>query len=634
MKKLLFLSLLSFLATIMLAQGPNKFRYQAVARNQSGSVITGNLTIRMSFIEDGLNGTDRYSETHQVNTNPQGVFELTIGAGTPEFGSMDLVDWGNHEYWLQVEMKIPEEAGFTELGKTQLLSVPYAMYATTSGTDLTAGQGININNGIISNSGDLSNSNEIQTLSVNGNQLAISNGNTVSLPTGTTYTEGAGIDIAGNSINAIDASPTNEIQQLSINGQQLSLSNGGGTVQLPGGGSGNWTTNGTNISNSPISYKVGIGSVNTYNSKVYVEASGTDNGGYFFTSGTGSALKGVNNGTGLGLYVSSQNGNGGEFESVNGTAATFASTSGPALTTGNGNVGIGLPNPARKLHVSGSSLFTNPNGGVALEVGAGKVGIGITSPTHKFEVNGVSFFENFSGHSLLVGNGNVGIGTHNPTTKLFVEAGNQDGVYINSNTGYGIFAHSSGIFPAGQFISIEGIAGTFYSNDNFAVHARQGQKGTATSTQGIQLQEGGDTWKMYIDIAKDYNFAYGNTLRAWILDTDGSYHNSSDRSLKKNIQSFTNVLPRLTKLQAYTYQMKNAEDDSPVSLGFMAQDVEELFPQLVTEKEGFKSLCYDHFAVLSVEAIKEQQVEIEALKKQVEELKALMMELVKASAEK
>ncbi len=58
----------------------------------------------------------------------------------------------------------------------------------------------------------------------------------------TTYTAGAGIGIAGNSISALDASPTNELQTISISGTVLSLSNGGGSVNLPSGpgSSDNW----------------------------------------------------------------------------------------------------------------------------------------------------------------------------------------------------------------------------------------------------------------------------------------------------------------------------------------------------------------------------------------------------------
>ena len=108
--------------------------------------------------------------------------------------------------------------------------------------------------------------------------------------------------------------------------------------------------------------------------------------------------------------------------------------------------------------------------------------------------------------------------------------------------------------------------------------------------------------------------------------------------MKKDIKPFKNVLSGLTQLQAYTYHMKDAPDDSPLSFGFMAQEVEKQFPDMVVEKNGYKSLCYDHFAVLSVEAIKEQQEQINKqqdviasqqvqLDAQGEELKAVNEEL-------
>jgi hypothetical protein len=80
-------------------------------------------------------------------------------------------------------------------------------------------------------------SNEIQALSIAGNQLSLSNGGgTVTLPSGggsgTTYTAGSGIDITGTTISAVDNSTTNEIQTLSLAGNLLSLSNGGGNVTL------------------------------------------------------------------------------------------------------------------------------------------------------------------------------------------------------------------------------------------------------------------------------------------------------------------------------------------------------------------------------------------------------------------
>ncbi len=78
---------------------------------------------------------------------------------------------------------------------------------------------------------------------------------------GTTYTAGSGINITGSVIKAIDTSATNELQTVSLSGSVLTLSNGGGSVTLPtsgGGGSSPWTTTGTHISNSNTG-RVGIG---------------------------------------------------------------------------------------------------------------------------------------------------------------------------------------------------------------------------------------------------------------------------------------------------------------------------------------------------------------------------------------
>jgi hypothetical protein len=267
------------------AQAPVKFRYQAVARDDGGNIITGNVQLRLTFVEGGSNGIVRYVETHEVSTNDYGVFDLTVGDGNPQTGGMNDINWKEYEYWLQVDMRPPGVNNFTTMGITQLLSVPYALYAAeagnTGGTTYNAGSGIQINGNTIMNTGDLSNSNEIQnlsisgniitlsngggsitlppnsgtdaqTLSLNGNQLSISNGNTVNIPLGASYNAGSGININGNTISATDASASNELQSISLNGNQLTLSNSGGTVTLPTGTTYN-AGNGININGSTIS---------------------------------------------------------------------------------------------------------------------------------------------------------------------------------------------------------------------------------------------------------------------------------------------------------------------------------------------------------------------------------------------
>jgi hypothetical protein len=540
MKKLFFFVVFFAVLHLLNAQAPNYFKYQAVARDVNGTVITGAIEVRLSLLSDGADGEVVYAESHAVQPNPQGIFDLTIGKGSIISGDMQGLAWSNHEYWIMVELKSPGSSSFVEMGRSQLMSVPYALFAADADINLEAGSGIVIQDAKIS---------------------------------------------------ALDVSPENELQTLSLNGNELTLSHDGGTIILPEGGSDSWSASGNTIFNSPNAYHVAIGSTQATDAKLFVEGSGTAFAGKF-SSADGTALLGTTSGTGHGVFGGSTDGIGGVFTSVNGTAGFFSSGSGNALVASQGNVGIGTIDPLYQLHVDGTSFLDNQNG-----------------------------------PSLLIGEGNVGIGFDNPPYRLTVVAGPEDGIYCSTEEGRALTVVSNSNFPASVFLSEYTPAAVFTGLSDYSIISHQGAPGTPTNSQGILLQESNKKWNLYLDNNSDFSMAYDGNLRAWIYDSDGSYHNSSDRSLKKNIARKTNVLQGLLKLQAYTYHMKTAEDDSPTSLGFMADEVEASFPELVVEKEGTKSLCYDHFAVLSVEAIKEQQAQIEDLKSEVAELKSLLADM-------
>lgn len=93
----------------------------------------------------------------------------------------------------------------------------------------------------------------------------------------------------------------------------------------------------------------------------------------------------------------------------------------------------------------------------------------------------------------------------------------------------------------------------------------------------------------------------------------------SDRSLKKNIQPIPNALERVQKLQGVNFQWKK---DDKEAMGLIANDVENIFPEVVTtDSEGLKQLQYGNLVGALVEAIKEQQKEIDSLKQEIEGLK-------------
>ena len=106
------------------SQAPQGIKYQAIARDASGIVLTNtDAVFNIGIIQGSADGITVYNETHNTVTNRAGLVTLTIGQG--ETGNdFSLIDWSNGPYFLTVEIN-----GII-MGSSQLLSVPYAIYAT------------------------------------------------------------------------------------------------------------------------------------------------------------------------------------------------------------------------------------------------------------------------------------------------------------------------------------------------------------------------------------------------------------------------------------------------------------------------------------------------------------------------
>ena len=326
----------------------------------------------------------------------------------------------------------------------------------------SAGTGINIVGTVISNTGDLSNTNELQTLSIAGNQLTISNGNSVSIPTGTNYSAGVGIDITGTVISNTAPDQTVSItgtggatvtgaypnftinsadaQTLSIAGSQLTIS-GGNAVTLPAGTT---YTSGTGInilgnviSNSQPDQVVtlnGAGATtvtglypnftitSTDNNTTYANGSGLDLTGTTFSLNavTDATLSG--NGTaGTPLMIAQQGAVNGQTLKWNGATwipandldndAQTLSLNGQIISISNGN-SITLPVPVSYTAGTGigiaGTVITNtaPDQIVAL-TGTGSTTI--TGAYPNFTINSVDIDAqtlSLLGSTLTISNGN------------------------------------------------------------------------------------------------------------------------------------------------------------------------------------------------------------------------------------
>lgn len=138
MKKLLLLSVL-LISTTLFSQAPEKMSYQALIRDASDVILQNqNVGIKISILKDSDTGSVVYSETHVTTTNVNGLVTLKIGEGTTT-DDFSVIDWGNGSYFVKAETDPTGGTNYSIAGTSQLLSVPYALYAkSTGGVDTDA----------------------------------------------------------------------------------------------------------------------------------------------------------------------------------------------------------------------------------------------------------------------------------------------------------------------------------------------------------------------------------------------------------------------------------------------------------------------------------------------------------------
>ena len=118
--------------TQLQAQAPQGFNYQATVRNNSGDLIVNtNVYFKFNVIQGSQTAVPIFTETHYVPTDDLGQVNLIIGQGTANTGVFSELDWSLGSYYLGIELDTGN--GYVAMGTTQLLSVPYALYAENSG---------------------------------------------------------------------------------------------------------------------------------------------------------------------------------------------------------------------------------------------------------------------------------------------------------------------------------------------------------------------------------------------------------------------------------------------------------------------------------------------------------------------
>ena len=136
MKKVLLTLILTLLSTTLLwAQAPQGFTYQAVVRNADGTAVSNRtVSVKLSFIKGSASGTEGYAELHYPTTDASGLFTVIAGQGMGLVNCpfSDCVDWADGPWFLRSQIDPDGGENYRLETVQQLMSVPYALYAAHS----------------------------------------------------------------------------------------------------------------------------------------------------------------------------------------------------------------------------------------------------------------------------------------------------------------------------------------------------------------------------------------------------------------------------------------------------------------------------------------------------------------------
>ncbi len=143
MKKALLPLLFYFMGLgIMFAQAPDRISYQAVIRNGSNALVQNQTVgMRISLLQGSAGGTAVYVETQSSATNGNGLVSIEIGGGTAVSGTLPGINWANGPFFIKTETDPSGGTAYSISSVTQLLSVPYALYAKNAGSSTPGPQG-------------------------------------------------------------------------------------------------------------------------------------------------------------------------------------------------------------------------------------------------------------------------------------------------------------------------------------------------------------------------------------------------------------------------------------------------------------------------------------------------------------
>lgn len=651
---------------------PETFNYQAVARNDDGTVVANSEIVVEVTILQGDNcdngGTCNtiWQELHYPTTSDFGLFSINIGEGqttfngsATDFASIDWTDFTSGSYYLKLRVDFGASGyvnGLIDVGTVKLQSVPYS-FSSENAQDLVRTNGkvpISINELLDVNSSTIANNDVLAWNGFEWTNTAITQGGAIAMADITDVSFSA---LSGNQVLTFDGTSTWSNSTLSTSflsdfntagatsGQAIiydgtnwvntSLSvnnisefssatpNAGDAlvwdgaqwvVQAPGGGSSVWTDDGTytyyNGGNS-----VGIGTATPTTALQY---SAVGNGG-FSVVGTYNATGNIDDlgaGSRMMFYPST-----GSFRAgvVDGTQWNNANTGDYSAafglnSTANGSYSLvaGRDNIAQSSYCVTFGYNNETQGVSSFAAGTGNIAVGLNSFVVGSGNNQTAGLD--ADNSIVGGSGNNAYSSECLVVGTNNDAQGQNSIVFGENSKTD--ANAKG-----------GLAGGFATTarGNYSVTFGEGTTANAFASLVIGQYNNLGTYNQTGWTATDAAFIIGNGADAGnrnnalvmrkngdIVTETGVYGTAANPSKGSQIDNYKDIL----NIEGIYF-----DDGKVVRYGLNTNQVETYFPSLITDFNNGKAINYTGFIPMMIETIQDQQSTIEDLKHENLELK-------------
>ena len=318
------------------------------------------------------------------------------------------------------------------------------------------------------------------------------------------------------------------------------------------------------------------------------------------TSGNGiqspSSIASGNDSTAMGFYTMAS----GDYSTAMGNGTTASGRSSTAMGLGaraSGNYSTAMGNDT-----NASGFFSTAMGYNTTASGNDSTAMGKNTTASGNDSTAMGFYTTASeDYSTAMGNGTIASGSRSTAMgSATVASGNYSTAMGRITTASGSVSTAMGYYStASDFSSL--VMGQFnLSGSTVTSSADQ----FSLDNTAFVIGNGADSDNRSDALVVKFN---GDATLA------GNLNINSDARLKSNIISLGSTLSKLLQIDGKSYTMKKDESEKQ-KIGLLAQDIEKVFPELVSESHGVKSVNYQGLVPVLINALKEQQSEIDELK--------------------